>query len=131
MKNDKSLNGKLIHIAMCAFLYRQQLHSRWRKRAKRAHLKIARAAASTAVLEWQWNERKLRARENERNFLPKFSSALPWMRRRAPLINVRRMRNDATFHRARYLVAFEPANRKNRTTVRWRKFVKKGKEFLC
>lgn len=52
------------------------------------------------------------------------------MRRKVLLINVRRMRNDATFHRARYLVAFEPANRKNRTTVRWRKFVKKRNFFV-
>ncbi len=51
------------------------------------------------------------------------------MRRIVLLINVRRMRNDATFHRARFLVAYEPANRKNRTTIRWRKFVKKREKI--
>lgn len=60
-----------------------------------------------------------REKISAKNFL------LPLMRRMVLLINVRWMRNDATFHRARYLVAFEPANRKNRTTVRWRKIVKK------
>lgn len=91
---------------------------------KRERMETSERKSPSQLLSASQNE----SREKERKFSAK--NFLPLMRRMVLLINVRRMRNDATFHRARYLVAFEPANRKNRTTVRWRKFVKK-RNFLC